>query len=474
MSRKKNIKFVTLYNSFQEKEKMEFRKFIRCPLFNKGRDYCKLLESLEKNNLDFKKIDAKAKDRTIWNRLSELTLLAEKFIVYNRISSDKFLFNSFLLQEYNDRNLNSHFVNTFSDAERYINNKPQDKVKLNKLSDLNTNCLKYLSMINDSAGYNKYFFELNRTFIPLLLLELLEKLILTWELKVPKPSFNDSSLEDVFENIDFEKILSILKSRIPEYYHLVAFNYFIYKSLEEPYNNEHYIQAKKMFIVLQNKVSKEYLHSMYVNMINSLINMRNKNHLNVHEDLFFIIKNKLKLGITDELRSKDFFENHFRDYVFIACSLNKINWAQNFIKKYSELLPVQLKDQILGICKGLICFKKGNFTMCSQIMEKLNSGNPFIYIDKAKLIIISSYELNEIEKCHSVLKSLNEFLRRPRIVQDQLIYYAKKFSKGVSLLLRLKESPVKKNLLNLEYFLSKENFESVKWISEKMKQLRIV
>ena len=85
-------------------------------------------------------------------------------------------------------------------------------------------------MINDSAGYNKYFFELNRTFIPLLLLEFLEKLILTWELKVPKPSFNDSSLEDVFENIDFEKILSILKSRIPEYYHLVAFNYFIYKS----------------------------------------------------------------------------------------------------------------------------------------------------------------------------------------------------------------------------------------------------
>lgn len=108
---------------------MEFRKFISCPLFNKGRDYCKLLESLEKNNLDFKKIDEKAKDRTIWNRLSELTLIAEKYIVYNRIISDKFLFNSFLLQEYNDRNLNSHFINTFQ--------MPRDILIINHRTKLN-------------------------------------------------------------------------------------------------------------------------------------------------------------------------------------------------------------------------------------------------------------------------------------------------------------------------------------------------
>jgi len=473
MSQKKKIKFIAIYNSFSEKEKKEFGEYINCSFFNKGRDYIKFLNSLKEVNSDKLKLTFPIKDRTRWNRLSELSILAEKFLLLKRLESNDHLYNTLLLNEFNERKLNFLFPGVYSAAVLKSKKMPADVNKLKGLSELNKLCLTHLEIVNDNDGYLDLFYRNDKNFLAKLILEILDNLITSFKNKIAKPTIHDDLLEDIYGVINFNEILKKIKMVNPEYYPLVAFNYHIYRSFTEPDNPVHYQNVKKIFLVIHKKVSKDYLKSMYVNMINSLIISRNSDFANINEDLFLIIKSKLEQNLTDELKSNDFLDNYFRDFVFIACTVNKIKWAENFVKKYSVMLPVELKEPVIAISKAFINFKKGNYESCNRLLNNLTSRNPFIYIDKTKLTIISSYELNDIERCHLVLKSFNEYLRRPKNVQDKLVSYAKVFCRGVFLLLKLKEQPVKKNLLNLEYFLSKEKFESNQWISEKKDQIRI-
>ena len=78
--RKKNIKFLTVYNSFTETERNEFSIFIKIGLNGNKRNYNRILSSLIINDKGIVDIPEVNISRTRWNRLSELHLLADKFL----------------------------------------------------------------------------------------------------------------------------------------------------------------------------------------------------------------------------------------------------------------------------------------------------------------------------------------------------------------------------------------------------------
>ena len=144
IKRKKNIKFLTLYNSFTETEKKEFRKFIKKNPFGNNRNYIKILSAIKTNENGIAEFSISQSDRSRWNRISELSLLADKFLIMKSIESDKFLKSVLLLKEYNNRNLFSTFEQNYNSLHKLIAKEPIVNFDYNSFNVINNIYLYHL------------------------------------------------------------------------------------------------------------------------------------------------------------------------------------------------------------------------------------------------------------------------------------------------------------------------------------------
>ena len=99
----KSPKFIEVFYSFSENEQKSFIKFAKSAYFNKKRDHKPLLNKLLKlkseyrynSQLNISKellSSLKINKRALWNRLSELTKIAESYLITANIQNNRLLF----------------------------------------------------------------------------------------------------------------------------------------------------------------------------------------------------------------------------------------------------------------------------------------------------------------------------------------------------------------------------------------------
>lgn len=234
-----------------------------------------------------------------------------------------------------------------------------------------------------------------------------------------------------------------------------------------------YPELKKIFFKDLKAVSKEKRYEYYNYMIILNIERANISVPGALEEIFYLINKKLKEGIVEDIMYNEMPVNKFRDYIFIATGLGKIRWAENFIKKYGDLLPPEISEDIILIAKALIFYHKKNFIECYKSLYLIKRKDPFFYIDVSVLKLKVNYDLKNADECHNVLKNLKVYLRKERVIQEHLKVYAGEFCKDLALLLKLRQNPTKRNLTDLQYRLKKYNLIGKKWIIAKLKEIKI-
>lgn len=474
MKKKKKIKFFTLYDTFTEEERKQFKLFLSSPLFNQGRKYIKILSYIESDRTVVFEFGNTKKEQTLWNRLSELTKLAERFLVIKASETETFEYRTLLLSELKKRNLNDHFEKQIIDLK--------SKLKDNLLTEMNieeylTICEKYLEhlkSIPDLPGFEEHFRETNNYKFAFFILEFLDCLIQLWEMKTSKSITSKNFLEDILLNFDFEKILSFIKEKVNDLFPFAAFYYYVLCSLREPLNNKHYGNAKKIFEKELKLIPEEYRVKLYRNMMDYNLVVLNMGEHSARTELFNVMNKKLKEGLCGDIQDRDFARNKFRDYVLVSLDLGKFNWTEKFINKYGPKLPAEFREDNVNLGKAQLMFRKKEYQDCKEILKNVTKENPFHYIDASILKLKVSYELNEIDNCHQELRRLTGYLRKEHMVQEDLIKYSKKFCKAYILLLKLNQDSIEKNLTNLEFELSSGTRIGEKWIKEKIKELNVV
>lgn len=476
VKRKKNIKFLSIYNTFSEKEKKEFRKFIRQVISGNNRNYLKVLSSLNTNEDGIAELSITSSKRTRWNRLSELSVIAEKFLIFKSLNENSPENSYKLLMEYNKRNLPLLFRQEYKKYHKNISNKPAVNYNYNLTLQIDKLNIEQLSSESDSKNSELIFSKSENFRTGVYLIELLENLIDKWTQQSNGILISDKMNEEVFASLDFEKILEHFQKNLKagdKIYHILKFLYLIYKGLDNPNDSSNYLKARQIFFRDLKSVSKEKREDYYIFMKCLLVNNINMAVSGSLEEMFFLINKKLKEGLIEDIENKNLTINNFRDYVFIAVNLGKYRWTNSFINKYGSLLPEEIREDYILISQAFISHKTKNYSKCLEQLSKIKRKDHFFYIDVSVLKMKTLYDSGSYNECHDELKKINEYLRKDRVISKFLRTYAKEFCNCFSKLLKLRQYPVNNNLINLEFRLSKNNMIGKKWIISKISEIKI-
>ena len=124
----RKTKIYKIISTFSDKEKKDFERFVRSPYYSKSREYSPILKALyvinKKISINkeitykdfFTKVypGKKYSNKTLRNRLNELTTLSKKFIMEKTLTSDAELSKNILLKGLKGKKLTDIFINEYN------------------------------------------------------------------------------------------------------------------------------------------------------------------------------------------------------------------------------------------------------------------------------------------------------------------------------------------------------------------------
>ena len=471
--KKKELRFFEIYRSFSESERKEFREFISISLFNKGRNYNGFLDKIQlKDDLIFEIADSNP-DRTNWNRLSELTLLAEKFLTIKNLDNNKFSGELLLLNELNKRDIINLYDQKFKALYKSTSSKNPSLKKVNELLKIYNTHLKSKSAVNNiQLRFDSFFNAFNLMYLKFVI-GVLDFLINCFYIEKSNISSPLSYRDELNKIHDLNRHIIYVEKFLPEYYPLVSYYYYVYKSLLNPDDTYNYYIARKILTNDFKDSSKEFRSVLITYLIDYNIFKTNKTGQSESKELFYFVNIKMKDRMLDEDLKNDYQNFGFITYTMNALALNKIKWAENFVTIYGKYLPVQNRESGILLARAYIEYYRKDFYTCKKYLDQIIPYNPYSYIDSAKLNLRTCYELKKFEECFILLRRLQEYLRTKKNTNEIYISTAKLFCSAYILLLRLHDNPTMENLTKLEFLLSKNNIDGRKWIERKMNELKI-
>ncbi|MFZ1320371.1 MAG: hypothetical protein WAT71_02325 [Ignavibacteria bacterium] len=409
---------------------------------------------------------------TVWNRMSELYLIAEKYLIMKSLENNWFYKDLFLLEELLERNVIKILDYKCHNILEKLKNQPVDNKSFEHLSKLHYINSYLMLQKNNYKGVAENYLASSDYLTISFLKNILQHMTEIYYQKANDVEYQLSISEQLIESIDFEKILSHLKSSNSENYYYILLPYLMCKFIKDPQKNiQFYQEAVDIFINKINNMALLDKNEYYFELINFGIYIRNHYLLiNIENIIFELIKRKLKEGLDSELREKNFNLNRFVDYVIIALNVNKFKWVNDFINEYSPLLPPVYKDNEVNMVLAIIEFSKKNYKLTLKHLSNIKKSNETYYILCSKFFFKSNFLIGNYDECFNELERLKKFSDKYKDSPFNTINTTPYLIRVYRSLLKFKSNQTKKNRKELEFLInSEENFSDKPWILEVMK-----
>lgn len=475
------IKFIQFYSNLNKSEKKDFKKFVLSGYFNKGRDFRDFLAAVEKNltgavnAADMIKLlsaDLRYSSRSVWNRLHDLTSLADKYIVINEINRNELLFSNLV---------STYHINKF-EYGLFTQKVNLSKKKFSKSKKgLDTNY--YYYQLLQQLGNSYIFQNINEPFIKNLteqviyhsssfiinhylhLIELLQQGNLS-----PK-EISEKGL-NFLNDSNTETFLITLKENYYDLYCQVSLHYNIYKAFLLKDEDSYYHNSLKFFELISKSANDTYRSMFYQLLINYCIERTNKNEPEYYKELFRLYNQKLNEGLVDDLKVGNFPINNFRDYIFVALQLGEIEWIKWFIGNYSKYLPQNVRGDEINLSYGILYYHESDYESSLKFLNKVAGENYIHYMDSKYYKLRLYYETQGFEEAILEIDNYKHYLRSHKEIPDTFAKPYKVFIKEYSVLLnaKLKNKPEDAGIL-AEQIKSKAITPRRRWILNKLNEL---
>jgi hypothetical protein len=464
---KKKNKFIQLYNNLTKTEKKEFREYVTLKFVKKNRDMIRILDALTEEN----KI---LSDRNIWNRTSELKKMFEDYLIIKHLQEHNEERYSVLMEVFSRRNMNeavkAHYNASAADFKK-------NKFTLNTFFNLyriESIYSSWLLMNNEHKGFIIYQRHKSDHSIAQFLNNVYIDQIDFTQQKVENIWHDFLANEAFLASFNSEKFLGMIREQLPDIFPFLNLTYNLYKAFDEPDNTFFYFNAKKIFEDLFSKLGRDYAGAIYQMLINYCINRTNDFDTSFNSELFCLFNEKLERGFDDDIRSRNYPINNFRDYVIIGLRVEEYEWVSRFIDKYGEILPEDYKQDETGITRSMLFLSQKKYDLALESLKNVKRKNYLHYFDTAQLKLRIFYETdNYIQAFAEHERALKYFSANTNIPEGRSVSYIR-FLKFYKRLLKLKEEFRNDRLNNLELAVNKSpQFSRKNWIEEKIKDLRI-
>lgn len=474
-----------ILRSFSLKELKLFEDFIRNPFHNKNSRVIELFELLKKHHPDFSSEhlsketlfrsmmgNAVYKESYIRNLFSDLNVLAERFIKVT-LTENNPEFEKLFIEELKNRDLTEITEKKIRAFEKKVKSV---KVREHRYyEDVNFIYeIRSFLVVDRSLTDDFRDMQLKNT-IKLFLISVLENV---FYMIVEEQRVN------VKHRYDFVKhTLKYIQAHQSEfedspllmiYFHLS--NVFLSENSE--YGDEHLKLAKNYFrkyFSAFTKIDKKNIYSiMQVYYINKIA----KGDLSRNKEFLKFMLEMLKFNVLSHKKG-DFINLNLYRNILIICTMEKeTNILKHFIAKYIRFVDEQCRESVLAYSNSQLSFLQGNFQkaidLCNHINlnDLLDSTNDNLYFknDIKTLTLKSLYELEAFESAISFIDSYRHFLRKSRLMKEEMRNSYLLFANSVSELIRLRNRFDEYAFAKFKTRIITSKFSNVQWILEKLKE----
>lgn len=480
----KDYKIIQLLRSLSEEEYSEFVNFSSNRHFNPKRDYSKILrelKSIQSEKEDFKSLtteqfydrfssDKKLNKQTLRNRFNELTRLAEKYFIEKEIERDEDLKNLLLLRSYKNKKLYNYFSSEIKTIENKLKSNQDKSFTKSEILKLKVYMLKETG--NFPEMFRTFYEQIDYLFS--YFLEILFDAGIEFEVeKTYKINPSTNILVDFMNNIKTDNLIKSLEDKkIPAYLNPILY-YYTYKTFAEINDITWYKKLSKLFYSNLGKINNSTIDSISGYMISYLLIKINNGETSFLKDVFRLHKLKLKYNLTEEFNELRYPANAFRDFVVVGIRLKQYSWVENFIEKYSQQLPEEIRTLEICMAYARMYFVKKEFQKSLDHLNNLKTGNNIYILDASRFKLRIFYETLDFEKAFLEVDNIRHYIKNnSKRISLTVRKYSLEFIDYYNKLLKYRLNPQVKDL---EYF-SKEVRESKiligkDWFLEKISEI---
>lgn len=418
-------KLIYILRLFSKDEIKSFEKFIISPYFAVGRDVSGLYSILKKYHPQFdiedlkkeavyKKLfgNGKFNEKKLKNLSSDLTRLAEQFLVHESVKKDRTSAEKILAESYKIRNAEKLFLLTLNSLEKKIEEnlfssvhcfkEEEKKERLKEEYYIGVN--RFDRSIPLRIKYTDYF---TLTFLVSFLRKLREKIILPGYYKIP---FESPLINSMQANLDFEGLMDSLRKSNFDMLWLMEIYYNLYKCMAEPGHKSYYRKFKQQFLENIAKFSRAEKYFILNDCVSYCIQEDRSEQteymneeLDVYEHMF--AENAYSPGEEEYLSVV-----LYRNIMLLALDLGNYEWLGKFIETHSDKLKPDFRENMVNLASANLHFSKGEFEKALICTGKVEYDFFLYKTDIKNLMLKIYYELGLYDQAFSLIDAFRHFL----------------------------------------------------------------
>lgn len=469
-----NSKLVGILRHFDKYEQNKCRKFIESPYFNPNKELVKLyklliaainkgkVEHLEKEKLWKKIIPEKPYDDIRFRKYaSDLSKLIEAFLAQQSFDEDEIGKTIYLMESIDKKKIDNLSNSAIRVAKRLSEHYPHRssehyyhryEIEKNyyKLTDFDIKRSKVSNVEEIAANLDKFYIA--------------EKL--KYYCSVLS---SQSTVAHKYEIRLIDEIIDHLRENDYEDTPPIAIYRQIYLALINFEDEEHYFKLKKLlehYGLLFPVTEASNIYKYALNYCTRKINRGNQKFLNEFFDLY-----------VDTLKKEIIFDKgeispwHFKNIVTAALRLGKFDWTEQFIFKYEDRLPEDLRSNAITFNLAQLYFYQKKYNKVIAQLQNVEYDDVSYNINSKTMLIATYYELDEIEPLYSLLESFRAYLNRHKDIAEQLRKLCLNLIKFTKKLIKVIPGDTEGIKKLKEEVNATKNIASIRWIREKIAEL---
>jgi hypothetical protein len=476
-----------ILSALNKEELVEFSKLLRSPYFNNQSTIIKLFDYILPYYPDFNSPELddiklfhvlnpgkKYNDTVFRKYLSDLTRLAETFLIVNGHKKDKDGDALVLLEEYYRRRINVRYEKTLKRIEKQMQNKSEigENIYLSKhmLEEIKIN----FEVMNEHFPldikllYNTQFYMFNY-FVMLTINNLIE--LLNY-IPAKKLLEENNVVVSFIRNFDFSKFINEL-SHIPEEQLLtVKLNYLNIMLVLKPEERKYYFEMKELLRKNTEFFSVDSLYIYFTKLNNYCIQLLYSGDDSIITEIFdnldFALHNKKYL----EKIKLNFSFAEYRNALFYSLELGKLDWAKWLVDTFTGYVRHEKRKNLIHYAEAFLLFEKKDYENSLAALSHVEIIKPVIRFDIDLLLTKLYYELEYYDACFSLTDSFAHLVQHSSLFNDNIKKQYHNYLKFYKKLLDVKCGQKKHDAKELYHEITKEKLiKSSRWLLQKVNEI---
>ncbi len=437
-----NNKVFSILQKFDKYEQNRLRKFVQSPYFNRNKRLENLLELLLKD-VHAEKTTISILRKKIWSKIghqgnyddvklrkdfSDLLRLVEKFIAQEYYEKNGLYESEFLLAGIQDKKITKLEAGTIKSAHRLLDRFP---LKSSQLYFHKFALEKQVFLLNQDIHAKSEKKNIETVSKNLDIFYISEKLkYYCYILNSKRVIVHDYDLKMMDQVI--KQVEDSDYKEIP----LVAVYYQNYLTLIDGENESNYFKLKTLLDKNALDFPQKEAFNLYSSTLNYCVRKINSGNKDFLKEYLDVILDFLEKGII--LLDGYLTLNVFNNIVITGLRLERYDWVEGFIMDYQSKLSEEFRENTVNFNIAILRWYQKKYDEVISLLREVEYELISYNLRSKTTLLLTYYEVDEIEPLFSLLESFRAFLNRHKEIPSHsrknylnLIRFTKKLTKTI-------------------------------------------